>query len=73
MVTSSEMAAMGAETMATGRVSDDLADAFFNTMGVYTVIVESGNKRDLVVEQGARPEGPIVPIYLTSSVLRTKK
>ena len=66
MVTSSGMAAMGAETMATGRVSDDLADAFFNTMGVYTVIVESGNKRDLVVEQGARPEGPIVPIYLTS-------
>ena len=66
MVTSSEMAAMGAETMATGRVSDDLADAFFETMGVYTVIVESGDQRELVLEQGARPQGPIVPIYLTS-------
>ncbi len=66
MVTSSEMAAMGAETMATRRVSDDLADAFFETMGVYTVIVESGTQREVVLERGAAPQGPIVPIYLTS-------
>ena len=66
MVTSSEMAAMGAETMATRRVSDALADAFFETMGVYTVIVESGTQREVVLERGAAPQGPIVPIYLTS-------
>ncbi|HOY76618.1 MAG TPA: HAMP domain-containing sensor histidine kinase [Hyphomonadaceae bacterium] len=66
MVTSSEMAAMGAETMATRRVSDELADAFFETMGVYTVIIESGSQRELVLEQGVRLRGPIVPIYMTS-------